>query len=365
MFSITLESHYEKVWLGEHPSLATFPERRPPLLHQWRTYNAEEPLIINTYNTGTGKTKAALLRLLKRARDEGFHKLDNSEDNVLLIAPTNELLAQHARDAQEFCEQNDLPYQVVPISRADLDNYREIPGFSEGDLRRGAALHYLMQNACRLDRENSKKATLFVVNPDIFYYALYFCYGRFDRIPLFQDILTQFNYIIIDEFHYYNPKQFANFLLFMSLSKHYGFTNRQFCLLTATPSKQVEEYLARLSVSIKWITPDTEETEQTSEVCALAPVILEIYSVQELQNGLLTLAYEQRENIATWLNNGEDGAIISSALWRINQIHDSLKQVISVDVMGRLTGAESRKGRNDAKGKRFILATPTVDIGYN
>ncbi len=240
-------------------------------------------------------------------------------------------------------------------SRADLDNYREIPGFSEGDLRRGAALHYLMQNARRLDRENSKKATLFVVNPDIFYYALYFCYGRFDRIPLFQDILTQFNYIIIDEFHYYNPKQFANFLFFMSLSKHYGFTNRQFCLLTATPSKQVEEYLERLSVSIKWITPDTEETEQTGEVCALAPVILEIYSVQELQDGLLTLAYEQRENIATWLNNGEDGAIISSALWRINQIYDSLKQGISPDVMGRLTGAESRKGRNDAKGKRFIL----------
>ena len=365
MFSITLEPHYEKVWLGENPSLTTFPERRPPLLHQWRTYNAEEPLIINTYNTGTGKTKAALLRLLKRARDKGFHKLDNSEDNVLLIAPTNELLAQHARDAREFCEQNDLPYQVVPISRADLDNYREIPGFSEGDLRRGAALHYLMQNARRLDRENSKKATLFVVNPDIFYYALYFCYGRFDRIPLFQDILTQFNYIIIDEFHYYNPKQFANFLFFMSLSKHYGFTDRQFCLLTATPSKQVEEYLKRLNVSIRWITPDTEETEQTSEVCALTPVTLEIYSVQELQDGLLTLAYEQRENIATWLNNGEDGAIISSALWRINQIYDSLKQAISPDVMGRLTGAESRKGRNDAKGKRFILATPTVDIGYN
>ena len=33
--------------------------------------------------------------------------------------------------------------------------------------------------------------------------------------------------------------------------------------------------------------------------------------------------------------------------------------------MGRLTGAESRRGREDAKAKRLILATPTVDIGYN
>src|SRR3989475_8536052 len=119
MLSINLKAQDEYQWRGEeNPSPATFPKGRGwyPLYHQWRTYNAEEPLIINTYNTGTGKTKAALLRLLKRARDKGFHKLDNSEDNVLLIAPTNELLAQHARDAREFCEQNDLPYQVVPIS---------------------------------------------------------------------------------------------------------------------------------------------------------------------------------------------------------------------------------------------------------
>ena len=102
MFSLTLESHYEKEWRDENPSPATFPPSRLPLLHQWRTYNAEEPLIVNTYNTGTGKTKAALLRLLKRAKDKGFHRLDRNEDNALLIAPTNELLAQHARDAKSF-----------------------------------------------------------------------------------------------------------------------------------------------------------------------------------------------------------------------------------------------------------------------
>src|SRR6266436_7812212 len=158
---LLLEPQYERVWKGENPSPATFPKERGirPLYHQWRTYNATEPLIVNTYNTGTGKTKAALLRLLKRAQDIGFGKLDSSEHNALLIAPTNELLAQHARDAKEFCEQNGLPYRVVPISRAKLDNYRDMPDFSEGDLRRGAALHYLIQNARRLDGDSSKKAT--------------------------------------------------------------------------------------------------------------------------------------------------------------------------------------------------------------
>src|SRR6266566_4776007 len=371
---LTLEPQYERVWLGENPSPATFnPEHGHfPLYHQWRTYKATEPLIVNTYNTGTGKTKAALLRLLKRATDTGFNCLDSSEHNALLIAPTNELLAQHARDTETFCEENKLPYRVVSISRADLDNYKEEDDFSEGYLRRGAALHYILQNPRKVKEDNNKKATLFVVNPDIFYYAFYCQYAKHDRIPLFQDIFTLCNYIIIDELHYYSPKQLANFLFFMSISKHYGYfggaANRQFCLLTATPNQKVEQYLNGLGVDIAWIKPETEvadEIGQTRETRALTPVHLEVYSVDELKDGLLTLAFDKKQEIAKWLNGGEDGAIISSALWRINQIYYDLKSIISTDTMGRLTGAERRRGREDAKARRLILATPTVDIGYN
>src|SRR5258706_13692656 len=151
MMTPTSDPHCDQAWLGDDPASAPFPPGPPPLLHQWRTYCAEQPLIVNTYNTGTGKTKAALLRLLKRAQEIGSHHLDSSEHNALLIAPTNELLAQHVRDATEFCDKNKLPYRVVPISRADLDNYQETAGFSEGDLRRGAALHAIIQNARRID----------------------------------------------------------------------------------------------------------------------------------------------------------------------------------------------------------------------
>src|SRR5260370_9364796 len=159
-------------------------------------------------------------------------------------------------------------------------------------IRRGAALHYIMQNPRRLDADSSKKATLFVVNPDIFYYTLYSCYGRNDRIPLFQDILTLCNYIVIDEFHYYDAKQFANFLFFMRLSQHYGFTERQFCLLTATPNERVTTYLERLfgKENIAWITPESGEGfAQTEKAQALSEVTLEVYDEQTLRDGLLTL----------------------------------------------------------------------------
>ena len=368
MITLTLESQFEDVWPGENPSPATFSSGQPPLLHQWRTYCAEQPLIVNTYNTGTGKTKAALLRLLKRARDKGFHRLDSMEDNALLIAPTNELLAQHADDAEQFCKENNLPYRIVRVSRAYLDNYKMQENFSEAELRRGAALHYIMQNARRLDGDSSKKATLFVVNPDIFYYALYFAYSKNDRIPLFQDILTLCNYIIIDEFHYYNAKQFANFLFFMRLSQHYGYADRQFCLLTATPNERVQGYLKRLvgEENIAWITPESGESfARTEQIQALAEVVLEVYNEQDIRDGLLTLALDKRMDIKAWLKSGEDGAIISGALWRINQVYDTLRTTIPQSDMGRLTGAETHAGREEAKHKSLILATPTVDIGYN
>jgi CRISPR-associated endonuclease/helicase Cas3 len=334
-------------------------------------------LIINAYNTGTGKTKAAFLRLLKRVQEQNYY-LDSSEDNVLLIAPTNELLAQHARDAEKFCNDNKLPYRVLSMSRRTLDEIQSQPGFSEGKLRPGAALHAIMEDPRRTDSDTRKKATIFVVNPDIFYYAFYFRYHRNDRIPLFQDIFTLCNYIIIDEFHYYNPKQLANFLFFMYLSKKQGFvdgsTKRQFCLLTATPSHQVDEYLQRLSLSIDSINPATvtsAQTGQTQQVPALASVQLEIYSIDELKsgdsgevNGLIALVDQKRQEIVTRLRNSEDGAIISSSLWRIEQIHKRLLPRCS-EYMGRITGPEQRKGRNEATRKSLILATPTVDIGYN
>ncbi len=173
MFSIDLAAQDEYQWMGDNPSPATFPPEKGwyPLYHQWRTYNAEAPIIVNTYNTGTGKTKAGLLRLLKRAQMVGVEKLRPSQHNALLIAPTNELLAQHVDDARTFCNDNNLPYRVLALTKADLDDCKDLPGFSEERLRRGAVLHSELNDASKVDDDTSKRATLYVVTPDIFYYS--------------------------------------------------------------------------------------------------------------------------------------------------------------------------------------------------
>ncbi len=386
MLSINLKAQDEYQWLGENPSPATFPKEKGwyPLYHQWLTYNAEKPIIVNTYNTGTGKTKAALLRLLKRARDVGFERLNPISHNALLIAPTNELLAQHVADARKFCRENDLPYRVLALTKADLEDYKNTPGFSEADLRRGAALHSILNDPSKVydpskpDDELTKRATLYVVNPDIFYYAVLFCYSSPVRATLFRDFFTLFNYIVIDEFHYYSPKQLTAFLFFMKLSQHYGYIDssskkRQFCILTATPRPQVTDYLNGLSIPIAWIRPGElapSDISSIQSVRALTPVHLQVYHTEELQQGdaqggLLQLVQQEQGTLRSWLDQGLEGAIISSSLGTVNRIHDALLPNISRDVMGRITGAEKRAGRNEAKEKALILATPTVDIGYN
>lgn len=378
MLSITLKPQEEYQWIGENPAPNTFLEKEGwhALYHQWLTYNAEEPIIVNTYNTGTGKTKAALLRLLKRARKIGADHIVPSRDNALLIAPTNELLAQHVRDAKKFCEENsnDLPYRVLAITKEDLEEYRTRRDFSEERLRRGAVLQAILQDASKADNDVTKGATLYVVNPDIFYYALYYCYGPYDRKALFSEFLKGFNYIIIDEFHYFNPKQFATFLFFIKLSLHRGYINstkqRQFCILTATPRPQVATYLNNLGVPIKWITPgtvDPDDLPYVQPIRALAPVQMQVYNVEDLSNGgLLQLATQQQFTIQKWLNDDQDGAIISSSLGTISRIHHELSSTISpTKTMGRITGPEKREVRRQAQYKQLILATPTVDIGYN
>jgi CRISPR-associated endonuclease/helicase Cas3 len=383
MLSIKLSALAEYRWTREVDKLPpkTFPHGL--LYHQWRTYQAEEPLIVNTSPTGTGKTKAALLRLLKRAQQQP--KLSANGD-ALLIAPTNELLRQHVEDARQFCEENELPYAVHPLSRETLDGFiadyqARYPGLPHE--RRGADLVTFLRNSNEITGDFSKQVALWVVNPDIFHYAVTYSYHKHDRGPVFDAFFERFNYLIIDELHYYDAKQLATFLFFMKLSQHRGYLrdarkHRQFCILTATPRPYVRQYLERLGEPIAWIeagvvAPEDQEFVEPTPV--LAPTHLHLFTTEELQEqeqsgALLQLVTRERETIRRWLDqpvDGEpmEGAIISSSLGMINRIHQQLCACIDQEKVGRITGAELSEGRAAAKEKPLILATPTVDIGYN
>ena len=372
MIEIELMPHYEKLADPHAEDYGRIADALgdPPLYHQWCTYRAKEyHIVVNSYNTGTGKTKAALLRLLDL---EETYKKDRrtKKANVLFIAPTNELLRQHEEDIKQFIADNKLSHLVL---RLDAATIRELGqhNLSEKFTRQGDRLHQMLEDPGSVLTDSDGyhiegyRPYVLVINPDIFYYALYGLGNPHDQRVLFRDFIKNFYYIIVDEFHYYNAKQLANFLFFLTLSREWGYftEGRKVCLLTATPAEQVKQYLHQLQLQIGYIEPGGGPPElQTTP--ALAPVHLRLYSAELLENGLVGLASEAKTIVLDWLQQQRHGAFISSALWRINQLYHEYGGKHNTS-LGRLTGAEQTSWRQQNKLAHLLMATPTVDIGYN
>ncbi|MXV76614.1 DEAD/DEAH box helicase, partial [Candidatus Poribacteria bacterium] len=131
--TVTLNAGYEKV-----SPTNEFGLKYPPLYHQKRTYDElkTNDLVINTYNTGTGKTQASLLRLFD---------LRDANDNVLFIAPTNELIHQHADDIRDFVKEQKLEFEVAEVTGKKLREWEGVhdPGYL---VRNPRKLHEIIEN---------------------------------------------------------------------------------------------------------------------------------------------------------------------------------------------------------------------------
>ncbi|WP_053957663.1 type I-D CRISPR-associated helicase Cas3' [Inediibacterium massiliense] len=325
----------------------------PYLYHQKRTLDElkQHSVVFNTYPTGAGKTRASLLYLK-----------ENPNNNVLFIAPTNELLKQHAEDIKEFVEKNDLKHIVIKIDATVIEKIRN-------NHRKGTTLYELLRNPLEFRKElgiqmidyAGKRPSVVVVNPDIFYYCFYSLYGFLDKTNLLEIIIKNYNYIIVDEFHYYDAKQLANFLFFIILSKEFNYfeNGRKICILTATPDDLIEEYLKRGGIDYIIVSPENEdkESEKYDKIKTLSSMKLLITN-RELEDVVV-------ENYSN-SNFERDSVVISQSIYKINKLKQELLNIkISKEKIGVITGAINSEERKQAVNCSLILATPTVDIGYN
>ncbi|PJF39892.1 MAG: type I-D CRISPR-associated helicase Cas3', partial [Phototrophicales bacterium] len=355
MIRFTLEGQTEK--LAPH---GTFPDTltRRPLYHQVQTWDAwkTHTAVLNTYNTGVGKTIASLLPLL----DIDAENRPNKQRNVLFIAPTNALIAQHTDDIKDFVREHNLNFHVFSARADDIKRVR-------GGLRPGETLQRYITNYPEFERtEQERRSIVMVTNPDIFYYALYFQYGAHDRRNVFKAFLMRFDYLIIDEFHYYDNKQLAAFLFAFLIFKEWGYfdAGRRVCLLSATPRPNVRRYLEGLfGEQLAEVSPqnEPETTAEYDTLPALTPLEVTVIT-DTLEDWLENTG---ADTLRQWLDDDLDGAIISNSLGRINRAYARLKNRVDSIEMGRITGPEPQEQRSQATARKLILATPTVDIGYN
>ncbi|MEG4324799.1 type I-D CRISPR-associated helicase Cas3' [Microcoleus sp. herbarium5] len=327
------------------------------LQHQVDVYEASEnnDIILDLAPTGTGKTKAGLSVLLH-----------NSQRNAIYVAPTNALIDQQTEAAEKFVRDAGLPHLVKAASARQVNSW---PDDRVGK-RSGEKIYNVLREPATIFPEcGGGRPILLVTNPDIFYYAAFFQYNPLDRGNIASEFYSSFSTAIFDEFHLYDAKQLVSLFFYLALSKEFGYFqyNRKIVLLTATPEPACEEalnVLGKNGVKIARI-------DGKSQISYLRPsqteVNLEIRKQVDKETTIAEIVQEVLRRLKE--NPDQNGAVILDAKDTLGRIYNQLCDRGFEDNCGRITGDKPgdkpEEKRALAAQKQVILATSTVDVGFN
>lgn len=323
------------------------------LQHQVDLYLAakEHDIVLDIAPTGTGKTAAGLSAITH-----------NPNRNAVYIAPTNALIAQQTEAAKDFVAKVGLRHVVKAASAQQVREWR---GDRVGDRPGEKIYNALREPATMFPECGENRPLLLVTNPDIFYYAAFFQYGTKDRSNIASEFYSGFSTIIFDEFHLYDAKQLVSLLFYLTLSKVFGYFehNRKIVLLTATPEPACEAALSVLQsagVRIKAVDGQGEKEEQTPSQTGvdveMRPYPDKSSVIEEISSAVVSRLQTQPDKY---------GAVILDSKDTLGQISDRLRSLGYEDNCGRITGDTPSEQRHRAAQKQVILATSTVDVGFN
>ena len=339
------------------------PDLPPPLLeafehgmlqHQVDVYKAAQnnDIVLDLAPTGTGKTKAGLSVINH-----------NPTRNAVYIAPTNALIAQQTEAAEKFVKAAGLPHIVKAASASQV---RAWPNDRVGQ-RPGEKIYNVLREPATLFPEcGGDRPLLLVTNPDIFYYAAFFQYGPKDKSNIASEFYSGFSTVIFDEFHLYDAKQLVSLLFYLAVSQIFGYFahNRKVVLLTATPEPACEAALCLLEdagVKIKSVVDDPDSP--ANQIPSQTTVGLEIRKYLEKETLIDEVVGEVIERLQA--QPERYGAVILDSKDTVNRTSERLRQRGYENYCGRITGDTPQGQRHNAAQKQVILATSTVDVGFN
>ena len=323
------------------------------LQHQVDVYTAAKTsdIILDLAPTGTGKTKAGLSVLLH-----------NHQSNAIYIAPTNALIEQQTKAAEDFVRDAGLPHIVKPASARHVKDW---PDDRVGK-RSGEKLYNVLREPATIFPEcGGGKPLLLITNPDIFYYATFFAYKKLDRSNIASVFYSSFATVIFDEFHLYDAKQLVSLFFYLALSKVFGYFrhDRKIILLTATPEPACEAALGRLESAGVRIACINGETQTQHLKPSQTSVALEIRKQSDKQSLITEISNEVIRRLKEYPD--QNGAVILDAKDTLGRIATDLRERGYANFFGRITGDTKSDQRQRAAQKQVILATSTVDVGFN
>ncbi|WP_315789392.1 type I-D CRISPR-associated helicase Cas3' [Fischerella sp. JS2] len=324
------------------------------LQHQLDVFeqSKDADIILDLAPTGTGKTKAGLA-VLK-------HQPNKS---AVYIAPTNALIEQQTEAAKQFVQDANLPHVVKAASAKDVKSW---PNEKVGR-RSGEKLYNVLRNPTTVfDDVGANTPILLVTNPDIFYYATFFAYHKLDKGNIAAGFYTKFSTVIFDEFHLYDAKQLVGMLFYLAYSHVFRFfqNGRKVVLLTATPEPACELALENLKQAGVKIARIDGEAGNNNLLPSQTAVNLELRPQPDSkEEWIAELATEVVHRLRERPN--ENGAVILDSLDNINLLKKVLDNQGLTDYIGRITGPAPKPDRQKAMQCQIILATSTVDVGFN
>ncbi|WP_341531597.1 type I-D CRISPR-associated helicase Cas3' (plasmid) [Nostoc sp. UHCC 0302] len=309
-------------------------------------------IILDLAPTGTGKTNAGLT-VLK-------HQPNKS---AVYIAPTNALIQQQTEAAKKFVSDANLPHIIKSASAKDIKSWSN----DKVGSRSGEKLYNVLRNPATVFPDvGANTPIILVTNPDIFYYATFFAYNQLDRGNIASGFYTKFSTVIFDEFHLYDAKQLVGMLFYLAYSHVFRFfqNGRKIVLLTATPEPACELALESLKQAGVKIARIDGELGNKNFLPSQTAVNLELRPKPESkEEWLAELTAEVVQRFRERPN--ENGAVILDSLDNINRLSTLLRQQGLGDYIGRITGPTPKKDRQRAMQCKIILATSTVDVGFN
>jgi CRISPR-associated helicase Cas3 len=344
----------------EHP--ASHVPLYPHQVAMWEGWEKHSTMLLAA-RTGTGKTRAAMVPVLKR------------REWAVGIYPTNELVRDQVRAVAKFAAEEGIrplvwtpgtwasadrvegysraDHVLVPVDGAMLDQWQEVMRCKS----RGETLRRLL---------DPDKPKVVFTNPDILFLIL----GLWYHAEPFE-ALRRYETLIVDEFHLYQGVELAHALVMVALARSFGIF-RRLILLSATPHPEVRELLDKAispSVIDSRVPADHALDRWRTAVRAVELTPVQVAGgdpVEVLVSRIVALRPElERLRAVAGDDDYLPAVVILNSVLNAIRLEDRLVESgFPRDALAIIRGLSHRAIR-DTKGKLLALGTSAIEVGVD